>query len=705
MTTPTTPLRRLGATTWLYGLTILVGAFLVFQVQPIISKTILPWFGGSPAVWTTCMLFFQVVLFAGYAYAHLLIRLRPRLQTVVHVALIGTALLLVPIIPDPSWKLHGGDHPTWTILLLLATTVGVPYFLLSSTGPLIQFWFDRAHPGKTPYRLYALSNAGSLAALLTYPFLVEPAMTTWAQSTVWSLLFILFAVSCSLCAVIMRRWVDDRREPRPEDRANDAGAVAAPAFGDGARPGAGQCGSWVFLAAVPSVMLLATTNHVCQDVAVIPFLWVIPLSLYLVSFIICFDRERWYSRLAYGLGAMLSIGAISAFPLLHYGPPLPLEVGLYFTALFCICMVCHGELVLRKPAPRHLTLFYLMCSAGGALGGVLVALVCPCVFTGYFEMNLGLIAAYLIAAFAAFADPRVRRWLQGKQRSRLVLYVFVGFVCVVRVQAGTVAETGLVACRNFYGVLSVVEVDAKRPEQRGRAMVHGRITHGFQFRDPARRRLPTTYYARESGVGIVLGNYPRLGPMRVGIIGLGAGTIAAYGRPGDTYRFYEINPEVERLARDYFTFLDDSPARVQVVIGDARLSLERESPQHFDLLVLDAFSGDAIPAHLLTKEAFAVYRRHLRPDGVVAVHISNRYLDLYPVVDQLARHSRMPSLYFVVGPDAARHRCESRWFVMSSNRQLMDNALVRSAAVGHGGQYAVAPLWTDQYNNLFRVLK
>jgi spermidine synthase len=444
---------------------------------------------------------------------------------------------------------------------------------------------------------------------------------------------------------------------------------------------------------------------VCQEIAVFPFLWVAPLSLYLVSFIICFDREKWYSRHWYGLGTLIAVTVISAFSLANYYPPLFVDVTVYFVALFCVCMVCHGELVLRKPTARHLTLFYLMCSAGGALGGVFVALVCPHVFSGYFEMNGGLVVAYVTAALAAFADQNIRWWFQGAQRRRAVLYVSVGFLCVLLAQVRIVADTGIVACRNFYGVLRLKETKNEAPEQQGRYMVHGGITHGFQFFHPRKRRIPTTYFTEKSGIGIVMREFPRQGPIRVGVIGLGIGTITAYARSGDYIRYYEIDPDVERLARRYFSFLDDTQAEVEVVIGDARLSMEREPSQQFDVFVLDAFSGDAIPAHLLTKEAFEVYRRHLHPDGVIAVHISNRHLDLCPVVAQLAEYYRMQLLYFLAPSDSETHGLASEWCVMSNNRQFLDNKVVRKAARDEARTSVTIPIWTDQFNSLFRLLR
>lgn len=688
-------------TAWLYGITILIGAFLVFQVQPIISKTILPWFGGSPAVWTTCMLFFQVLLFGGYAYAHLLTRLRPLWQTSIHLTVIFATLAVMPIAPNSAWKYHSNASPSLTILLLLASTVGLPYFLLSSTGPLVQSWFSRRTRGGAPYRLYALSNIGSLAALLTYPFLFEPAMSTHAQSTTWSLTFSLFALCCGLCALGVWRLKDPAGQPSPvmaDECGNNSDERTIPSLG--------LCASWLSLAGLASVMLLATTNHVCQDVAVIPFLWVAPLSLYLTTFIICFDREAWYSRRWFGLGAVASVMGISIISLLGVLPDLLVEIGLYFTAMFCICMVCHGELVRRKPSPEHLTLFYLMSSAGGAVGGILVAIVCPLIFDGYVEMNIVLLIGYVLAAIVSYVGINESANKTNRAiRIACVTATCIGFIAVARSQATALRDPSLAAIRNFYGVLRIKEDTTDDPTRQGRYMFHGRIAHGFQLRDPRRRNIPTMYFAQDSGLGVTLANYPSKGPIRVGIIGLGAGTIAAYGRPDDYMRFYEINPEVERLAREYFTYLEDSEARVDVVIGDARISMERETPQELDVLVLDAFSGDAIPAHLLTMEAFEVYQRHLRPDGVIVANISNRHVDLEPVLSPLAHHYGMESLGFLIGADPELFRSASHWCVMSRNQRFLNDHVVRSAARGDLGAYVQVPIWTDQYNNLFDLLK
>jgi hypothetical protein len=705
------------APAWLaacYALAIFVGAFLVFQVQPVISKTILPWFGGSPAVWTTCMLFFQVVLFGGYVYAHLLsTKLTVVWQGAVHVGVIIAALALLPITPDSSWKPQDSANPTWRIIALLGANVGLPYFLLSTTGPLLQAWFGQRFPGRSPYRLYALSNVGSLLALLTYPIAFEPTMTTHAQAAAWSVGFCAFAV---ICGYLAARWLGTDRGVGGQacgelSRAASGVREENTTSAEDVAPTWGCRAIWLLLPAFASVMLLATTNHVCQDVAVIPFLWVAPLSLYLLSFIICFDSPRWYVRRGYGVLTALSVLGACGLVFWNVTDHLLLEITVYFAALFGLCMLCHGELVRRRPAPRYLTEFYLLCSAGGALGGILVALICPIVFSTFVEMHVGLLGAYLLAIGVIVADASAARpgvWRLRPAQLGLVIVLF-GLLAVVKVQINQVVPSRLAAMRNFYGVLYVDEVASDDPDQRGRVMFHGRVAHGYQFAAEHRRRTPTMYFDPTSGIGVTFARFPRAGqapesPLRVGIIGLGAGTLAAYGEPGDYYRFYEINPHVITLADHYFTFVKDSPAKIDIVLGDARLSMEREPDQNFDVLVLDAFSGDAIPAHLLTKEAFDIYRRHLTPDGVIAAHISNRHVDLAPVLANVAGQFPLASLQILTQTDPDRAATSSHWVLLSNNRRFLDDEVVRSAA-GELGRYAHVPLWTDQYSNLLQLLK
>lgn len=680
--------------------TILLGAFLVFQVQPVISKFILPWFGGTPAVWTTCMLFFQVVLFAGYAYAHWSIRrLSPARQGLTHLLLIFVALALLPIVPGDAWKPHDPSRPILNILGLLAATVGFPYFVLSATGPLVQAWFSRASGGSSPYRLYALSNAGSLAALVSYPFVVEPALATTAQARLWSIGFAGFALLCGYLA--LRIWqaghgsTDRFAEPRA---ANPMSGVSVP-------PTWRQRWTWLALAACASVMLLATTNHVCQDVAVIPFLWVVPLSLYLITFIVCFEYERWYSRRWFGCAAAASTLAASALFLVGSAAHLLVELGVYLAAMFFACMVCHGELIRRKPAAEHLTSFYLMGAAGGALGGLLVAVAAPLLFSTYLEFKWCLLACYVLAVAVAAVDLR-QTWLQGRPRLArgAALLALLGLIAVVRCQTSSHLARALHCTRSFYGVLYVDDVDANAPAKHGHALRCGRILHGFQYLSDARRRTPTLYYDPQSGIGLAVRHFPSPS-RRIGLVGLGVGTLAAYGSPRDYLRFYEINPDVLRVAHTYFSYLRDCPSQVDVVLGDARLSLEREPPQRFDILALDAFSGDAIPAHLLTREAFDVYRRHLSPGGVLAVHITNRHVDLHPVLRGLAEHDGYEMLCIDTRNRLDAAATASTWVLLSHNRQFLATKALRRAANPSLRQFAQVPLWTDDYSNLFQILR
>ncbi|MEO8495879.1 MAG: hypothetical protein ABI614_12460, partial [Planctomycetota bacterium] len=512
-----TRLPRFSTGLW-FAVAIFISAFLVFQVQPIISKTILPWFGGSPGVWTTCMLFFQLLLFAGYAYAHLLTRfLNQRSQGAVHFALLLFALFVLPMTPSTDWRPSGGEDPTLSILLILLANVGLPYFLLSATGPLLQAWFAERVPDGQPYRLYALSNVGSLAALISYPFVVEPALTTSAQGQTWSLMFCLFATVCGyLAASQFRPATRSTNAPR----GHDAGDAVL-------RPTWRHYVTWLALPAFASMLLLATTNHACQDIAVIPFLWIVPLSLYLLTFIICFDREAWYSRRwCAGLG-ILSLLVIHGAAFAAFNWSMPIQLLAYFSVMFFACMVCHGELVRNKPASKHLTAFYLMSSAGGAIGGLTIGLACPWLFSTYLEMQICMLAATVIMSGVFLVDAQAT-WL-GDSPSRRVIgvlgYCFV-FVVVAFVEFGSGDKEPTTSMRNFYGVLQVAEAPM------GTKLIHGRILHGFQFRHPQLQHLPTTYYGEDSGVGLALKNFRVGQPKRIGAVGLGVGTVATYGKSG-----------------------------------------------------------------------------------------------------------------------------------------------------------------------------
>ncbi len=763
-----------------FALTIFTGAFLLFQVQPLVGKYILPWFGGGPGVWTTCMLFFQMLLLGGYAYAHTVSRnLKPRTQALVHFVLLIAALASLPITPSDAWKPTADGNPAWQILALLTVSLGLPYLVLSATGPLMQEWFRRTAPGVSPYRLYALSNVGSLLALISYPFYFETNFTRLQQARFWSWGLVVYALCAGFCA--WRVW----RQPEVETPAPTATDLADAAS---ARPTALQRLFWLGLPACASVLLLAVTNKMCQDVAVIPFLWVLPLALYLLTFIISFDSPRWYSRFWFTL---LLIGAMVAVCYaLFEGTDMPIvrQVVIYSATLFVGCMVCHGELYRLKPDPRHLTSFYLMIAAGGAVGGLFVALVAPAVFNNFYEFHLSLallVVLLLVITWRGKDALSARRWqILGALLTLAGLYgadkaldrgvawalrhgvmthdvadrywnaaLFVGghwpwWLLAGLVVAGLIflrrrsaqpadwhrvtcvllgaglaglgvvlgmhihdtSSGNLVSVRNFYGVLSVQEYSKEDPNSHYYLLQHGRITHGIQFADPGRARMITSYFGPRSGLSLALRNFPRQQNQRIGLLGLGVGTIAAYGKPGDYLRIYEIDPEVKRVAEKPFSYLATSEAKIDIVMGDGRLSMEREAPQNLDFLIMDAFSSDAVPVHLLTKEAFEIYERHLKPDGVILINISNRYLDLRPVVENAARAFGFPA-YQIESEDGSDDDEEgawwfyaSTWMILSKNQEFMARHPVRSAASPTAARNNI-PLWTDDYTSMFRVLQ
>ncbi len=665
----------------LYACTIFVSAFLLFQVEPVIAKIILPWFGGSAAVWTTCLLFFQLALLLGYLYAHWTTeRCRPRTQAWIHAGLLLASLLVLPVLPGEAWRPGAAGSPILQILGLLAATVGLPYFMLSTTGPLVQAWYARGAQGTAPYRLYALSNIASLLALVSYPILVEPFVATRTQARLWSWAYLAFA-ALALGAALS--------SPK---QAHAAQGVPAPAPG---APAWTLWALWALLPACASALLMAVTNHLTQNVAAIPFLWVLPLCLYLLTFIICFDREAWYLPAPFIVLTALAAGAMGYALLDFENLGIRPTIALFLAGLFFACMVCHGELVRLKPHPRHLTGFYLMIALGGALGGLFVGVAAPTLFNGAYELPVTLGACCLLAA--------ARWWRLGLRTvfRPAVPMAALGILAVLAWGVRSYVQDYRVLARNFYGGLRVM--DTTQEGLPVRRLLNGAIDHGEQYLDPEYRRQATTYYGWDSGIGLALRSLERPG-VRAGFIGLGAGTLATYGRAGDAYRFYEINPLVLKLARSEFSFLRDSPAAVTCVLGDARLSLMREAPQQFDLLAVDAFTGDAIPVHLLTREAFELYFRHLKPEGLLAVHISNRYLDLEPVVEQAAAALGKATLKVENDDDEENDICGATWVLVSGRPELFQ------APVFKGAGEALKPRpgfrsWTDDYSNLFRVLK
>jgi hypothetical protein len=749
----------------IYGCAIFLGAYLLFQVELILGKLVLPWFGGTPAVWTACLLVFQVLLLAGYAYARLFaFRLSARNQGLVHLGVLGSSLLLLiflaflwpaPITPSATWRPHGTENATWFIVRFLLAGIGLPFLVLASTGPLLQHWFAQESPGRPPYRLYALSNLGSLLGLLVYPLLLEPFLRLHTQAWIWTASYAIFLGLCGRCA---------RRVSliRKGDHTSPLVGEATPA------PKISQYLLWTALAACASVFLLATTNMICQDVAVIPFLWVLPLSLYLISFILCFENERWYRRDVFHALFVLTVCFAGAYRMPRSGAAHLVGLLISYSALlFTGCMVCHGEVARLKPVARYLTSFYLSIALGGALGGVFVSIAAPRIFSDYRELILAVIACCALLLGSAVSNRgswwyRGRRWMGFAGLVALILslpivlqllransiaisdpsrYAAAGAAAAIAlvvffadrsrpneksdlVWVRAVALTLLALAsaewllplmrpsldlaqrRNFYGVLSLREI---QPDNVLR-LVHGQTIHGYQSLDPTLRRVPIMYYGYQSGVGILMRNLPA-GPHHVGLIGLGTGSLAAFGHPGDYFRFYEINPEeIPWSAGDhpYFTYIRDSAARVDVLLGDARLSLEAEAAagelQRFDVLVLDAFSGDAIPAHLLTREAFEIYLKHLKgPQSVIAAHITNRVLNLEPVLAGIAQSLNLKGVH-IYRPWMTDQSATSDWVLLSG-----DPAWLSAPEIVGAGKPLVArqslPLWTDDYSNLLRVLR
>jgi SAM-dependent methyltransferase len=675
-----------------YALTISLSAFLLFQVQPIIAKMILPWFGGTSAVWSTCMLFFQLVLLLGYLYAHWLQKLRPRLQATAHTVLLAASLAALPVIPNPAWK-NAAGNPSLRILALLALTVGAPYFLLSSTSPLLQAWYARTHKSGLPYRLFALSNFASMLALLSYPLVVEPNLATLTQGLIWSTAYAGFAALCAVTA-----WRASGAGVTHEAMAAEMGE-AAPAPNWTVRL------LWLGLAASASVLLLAVTNHLTQDVAAIPFLWILPLSVYLLSFIICFEAPRFYARRIFCplLVAALVFMAWRLWP--HHGSmPIRLAIALFGLALFVCCMVCHGELARLKPDPRYLTGFYVTVSLGGAVGGLFVGLAAPNLFRAYYEFPIGLILCAAVAALVLereWSMAGARRWIPAALALAVLAYaggmVYVMFYIV---------DGHRVVARNFYGLLRVYDdADPATEPEAARKFVHGTINHGQQMLRDEYRRLPVTYFCPQSGIGLAM-HAQEGAPRRIGILGLGCGTLAAYGRAGDTLRIYEINPLVLDIARSQFTYLSDTAARVEVALGDGRLVLESEPSQQFDILVMDAFSGDSVPVHLLTVEALRTYFRHLKPNGILAINISNTYLDLEPVMERAANAFGKLALVYHFTPDDDDVRCFSCSWTLIMDRaavaQYPDLEKSADKVLKPGRPFRV---WTDDFSNMLSILK
>jgi hypothetical protein len=662
----------------LYALTIFLSAFLLFVVEPMVAKQLLPTLGGSSAVWTTCLVFFSVVLLLGYLYAHWIsATFSPIRQAVIHIALLTAAILTlgIHVRPGPAAVSY---HPALTVFRVLTTVIGLPYLVLSATTPLLTAWYAGSFESSSPYRLFALSNFASLLALASYPLLIEPGLTMNQQTGLWTGVFLLFAVLCGALAWQGRRRVVSPR-PKPE-----------------ALPGRPEP-FWFLLALGGGMMLIAVTSHMSANIAAIPLLWLPPLALYLLTFILAF-QGAWMPVRQSMLRLVLVAVASMAYMLRDIRAQLPIAVSvpLFLIGLFVICFFLHGELYARRPVTAGMTRFYLVAAAGGAAGTLLVGVIAPLVLRANYDLACTLVVVALIALAATWHDGWGLRmlWMVGATAA----------IVVLSTQVRQYDDDAVALMRNFYGTLRVRETHLPPQSDTDRQLLNGTIEHGAEWFAPQFLGQPLTYYAPDSGLGLAMRLCCGAGPKRVGVIGLGTGTVAAYGNPGDVIRFYEINPLVERLARHWFTFLHDSRAQTDVVIGDARLSLASESPQHFNVIVVDAFSGDAIPVHLLTREALALYRRHLQPDGVIAFHVSNQYIDLEPVVAGIAGNAGLRAVSVHSHGDEATGLYYSDWILVTAN-----NAFLEQPEIVNNGfptpLKAGVRVWTDNYSSVFPLLK
>jgi hypothetical protein len=669
---------------------------LLFGIQPIVAKRLLPCFGGSSTVWITCLVFFQTALLVGYLYAHALHRrFSARGQSAVHAGalLVSLPALLLLVMSDRPPGIDA--YPTLGVLRLLAATIGLPYVLLASTSPLLQAWLARRPGAALPYRLYALSNLGSLAALLGYPVLVEPFVPWRRQAVGWAVAYAGLAVLSGFAA---RRAA--RGGPADPTSADGATEASPPA------PSRGERAFWVLLAGAASLLLLAVTARLTRDIVPAPLLWVVPLSTYLLTFVLCFEWPGLYWRPIW-LGLLLP-AALVGVAYLGRGGFGELSViwrsAMFVGGFFLCCMVCHGEIARRRPGASWLTAYYLLVALGGAVGGFAAGVVAPLSSVHIVEFPAGLILVGLCGVLASLHGlwPRLGRRMQLVATALLPLAL--GIYTMYVVDGLRESERGYRLARSFYGQLAVRDEGEPGTEAAARTLVHGGTIHGTQWLDAAVRRAPTTYYCPTSGVGRALAKLPTDRPRRVGVIGLGTGTLVIYGHRGDAYRVYEINPQVLGVAETEFTFLRDSQADVTVLLGDARQTLEAEPPQEFDLLAVDAFSGDAIPAHLLTREAVELYLRHLAPEGILAVHVSNHFVDLQPVLAAAALELDRPGLNIVAEGDALKLCYASQWIlVLPPNGRLWYATLWL-----HGSDLEPTPgfrTWTDDLWSLYPVLR
>jgi hypothetical protein len=685
-------------TTLLFAAAMMLAGFLLFQVQPVMAKFILPWFGGSATTWTVCMLFFQLALLAGYAYVYAVsLPFTVRQQAVAQIALLAIAVACLPITPTDAYKPADAENPTGRIMLLLTLCVGMPYAVLSTTSPLLQRWLAQTDPGLLTSRFFALSNLGSFLGLLSYPFLFERVWSSPEQTLYWSWSFVAFAGLVATAALlILRHGAETREHAGPK--------AATPA------DGSSHLAAWIFYAALGSVLLLATTNQITQWTAVVPFLWILPLSLYLVTFIIAFGHQSFYDRLWFSAAFAVLLLVTMTLSAPDSSASLLLQVALQSMTMFVGCMICHGEMVRLQPAPERLPRFYLAIAVGGALGGIIVTLIAPLVFQDYFEHQIALALTGLVGFTLAI---RVETRLRRRIAIAFALVFAIGVAAAAElVVAGEQAVVDRI--RNFYGVVKVVRDGGDDPRTASLTMVQAGIPQGSQYQAADRRQQPYCAFLPHSGIGRTLANVKKRrmegadAPLRIGSVGLGVGVLAALGKVGDHIRVYELNPAVTELTNRHFTFVKDSKSKVEIVHGDGRILLERElqagQQQNYDVIVVDAFRGASPPLHLMTAEAFDIYLRHLAPDGVLAINFELDTFDMAPLHRGLADRFGLNVGWFETPDEGDDCDDTVSWALYTKDPDFLKlPAMAQGLSPWRDGK-DTRLLWTDANANLMSII-
>ncbi len=667
---------------------VFLGAFLLFQIQPLVAKIILPVFGGGAAVWTGCLLFFQFFLLLGYLYAHVLARYFDfKKQLLIHVGFVVISLFALPIGIDLASVSQ--SSPLIGILSLLTLHIGLPYLLLSATGPLLQRWLSVIDEEKIPFKLYALSNVASMVALLSFPFIFEAYFTQHQQTIAWSIGYLAYVVAMTLLIIwLYRRKLAGINNSRFVVLEKSDWSISF---------------LWLMLSAVGVVLLVATTNAMTQNVPPVPFLWILPLSLYLLTFVICFHHHRWYVRSFWFI--LFSLCALVALLMYFIGSQfdIVMQVSMYSLILFSGCMVCHGELLRHKPHHQHLTWFYLVMAFGGFAGSAFVAFIAVNLFTQYTEYPLSVIAVLLLFSWSIAREQYGKAFKMPAYASAGYAVVLIGLFVMLNQQY---VKTNVMSERNFYGIISVKDVINDPFNER--RLIDGTTSHGTQSLDKTQDNTPLSYYREQTGVALAFAALRNKEAIKAGFIGLGAGTLAAYGQENDKFTFYELNPAVISAAQSYFSYLSNSFATIEIIAGDGRVSLHNQllagRPQAFDLLVIDAFSGDSIPQHLLTQEAIALYYKHLNANGIIAVHISNSHLELTGLLKGLAEQSGSEWHYFFTKGQGS-HQHDTQWFWLTKQVAYSDSSIVKAYKNNDVIANKPAVIWTDNFSSLLSVLK